>query len=149
MAKRRSKRKSPTKTQTLTNQARPVQRDNFISQRNVLLDRSKKQKPFNFKLNTIEDRRTELNRRIPPPPKKLNSRPSKIETYNKNLVAKPDYRFRYKSTPGLRFRNPDQTVICWKRKIRRAVLFATKNTGKGSANKFRKYNEYSKVSCRR
>lgn len=139
---RRSKRKSQKR---LTNQAKPVQRDNFLSQSGRLLGRSKNHKPFNYELKTIEDRRTESARRRPPRPKTLDSRPAKIETYQKR-VAKKKTPLQHE---GLRFRNPEQTVVCWKRKIRRAVLFATRNTGKGSSQKFRKYNENSKISCRR
>lgn len=48
----------------------------------------------------------------------------------------------------LKFNVPRNVYLCARRKIRKEVLHALRLTGKGSAQKKRRRNEYSDISCK-
>lgn len=56
---------------------------------------------------------------------------------------------RLRSNYLQRFANPKRTVVCRKRYIRRAVLFALNKTTKGAGAKVRRFTWRSKISCKR
>lgn len=149
MTKKKS-RKAVSKRPAVTKKsAKQVQRDYQLSQSQRLLDRrtlKKVHKPFNIKLNEIQDKRYDIAKTD----RTLDSRPARVDTYQVSH-SRPHYKTRYKIrtySNRFGFKKPRQTVVCWRRKIRRAVLFATKNTGKGSRSK-RNYTPTSKINCRR
>jgi len=156
MAKR-SRRKT-TKKPRAKHTLRVSQTQKKISKQS--LQRRKRHKPFNTKLNQIEDNRDKRPNR----PLTTMAKPALI-TYavtREIRRSKPGYKIgsilpgKYRIKPysirtriQRKFLDQNKTVICWRRKIRRAVLFARKSTGKGSAQKRRIRNQYSDIHCSR
>lgn len=127
--------------------ARSIQRDFKPSiTKPSLLNRIKR--PKYYDLSEIEDRRRPLDST----PKLLNSRPAPthyVEVRPKR--TKPKYKFTYSHylprRYKLKFKTPDQTIVCRRRKARREVIFATGNQGKGSKQSTRKRNSNSYIIC--
>ena len=108
-----------------------------ISKPAGLLNRIKK--PV-VKLNDIEDNRSRWTT-----PKNIDGTSAIIKTAKKTVN-----RFNAKNWfDKTEFKRPEKVIVCVRRKKRREVLFATKNTRKGSGAKRRRLNENSKISCRR
>lgn len=52
-------------------------------------------------------------------------------------------------SPSVGFEEPQKVLICARRELRKRVLHALNKTGKGTKRNKPKFNEYSKISCRR
>lgn len=135
----------------------PQRRFQTISKQSLL--RRKRHKPFNINLNEIEDNRLPNQKK-----RYINATPA-LFTYAlykeyvharntpKRILQKPgfyfDVRGKLRWQIKRRIIKPNKAVICWRRKIRRAVLFANKKTAKGAGAKTRRYTHDSGISCNR
>lgn len=109
--------------------------------------RRRPHKPFNEKLNEIQDFR--FDRYEPRIHREIQGRAATILPHTKR-PNKPLYKFRYTYMPwsdSFKFKSPNKTVTCWRRKIRRAVIFAKGLQGKGAKQKVRKTTPGSLIVC--
>lgn len=162
MAKKRKKYKGRRPISKTTQRDIKQKKQQVISKADrtdALLSR-KRHKPFNVKLNEIQDDRDKRPKRN----LKIGGNPALIGYAITREVRrmKPGYKIgsvfgrKYRIKPySVRtrvqhhFLDKRRTVVCWRRKIRRAVLFAQGKTGRGSRATRRRFNQNSKISCKR
>lgn len=134
------------------------QRESIGITKDSSLLRRKPHKPFNIKLDEIEDRRrlkrNPLTTLAKPAmigyavKREIRSQVGTLHRKKRGVIPRiKPYSIRYRVQR--RFLDSNRTVVCWRRKIRRAVLFAKGKTGKGSRNPNRRRNENSNIVCRR
>ena len=126
-----------------TKSSKPRQRDRFHITNRLLLPRldpipRRKKRHIPIELRSIQDFRTR-SRKIH---RHLDGTPASVA---RKVLDRPN-RFRYSQYTQHRFRRPERVITCIRRKIRRQVLFATRNTGKGSKAE-RRFTESSKLRC--
>lgn len=107
-------------------------------------------------LSLYEDRRQWNPEDIYAPARSFTKTRHRLTVVNENLTrnrTKPqtvgDIRRRSDGTLArIAFQNPDKVLICARRQIRREVMHAFGKAGRGG-QKSPKFNEYSKISCRK
>lgn len=97
------------------------------------------QRQSQLRMLEVEDARRFDPTRTIRPPRKISGRAVR------RITDKPS---RGRKRPLLRFDDPFSVIICVRRKMRRAVLFGLRRTGKGARSRMRKRSVYTEISCK-